>query len=64
MSRVNTLIVARGVIGNFNISWYVLEQHDTKNDERCYDLHIGGEFVKSYPSVVAALRDLIDCFDE
>ena len=64
MARIKSTVVASGVIGRYNHEWQVMMQHDNKYGSECYDLFIDKEFIDSFSSVVKALAELIDQFDE
>lgn len=64
MSQIDRKIVASGVIGQYCHEWAVMKLYDKKYDSECYDLYINKEHIASYSSVVKALAELVNQFEE
>ena len=53
-----------GLIGKFNTLWEIMKRWNNETDEVFYELIIENKIVGNFPSVVSAMKTLIDQFDE
>ena len=64
MAQVKTTLVANGVMGVMETEWQILKQYDIKYQSVGYDLLINRDLVDTYPSLIEAMKALIDTFED
>ena len=64
MKSIKRTSAASGIIGQFDTNWEIVRLYDRTYDCESFNLYIAGLYVEAFPSVVEALKELVNQFSE